>query len=283
MGHEQMNKQKFLFIISLQEKQSEMLKGKEECLNELYDICDNDEQRTLVKHLIIDFSEMNDDIYNLCLMDMKNAIINKGYPLEDCLVIAMAHDHMPDSSEEVLQDIKLHLCMKGFPSRNFCNRIDHCMKREYKNIHHFFVVDDFIGSGTTVMNRKKFLEKQINDREYTLHFVVVAGMVSAINKLNKLGIDVYCSYQMSKGISSKYQSTDVGHRLQLMADLEAKLAPKINNTLLSTHHFGYKQSEALFCRRNKNIPNNVFPLFWWKKDANDINRQTLYTRIQDGY
>lgn len=276
---------RFIFISNLLKCQLEMLRNREDSLTELYDICENKDQLELVKELITDFSEMNDEVYNLCLLEMANVIIGKGFSLDECFVVAMAHDHTPDSSQNVLQDLKLHLGMKGFPSKNYCNRIDRSWKKDFLHIRHFFVVDDFVGSGSTVLNRKKEFERRMNEmhRPFTLHFVTVAGMKFAIDYLCQQGVDLFCCYPLLKGISEKYPTGEVEHKLAIMGQLEAKLASKVNSTSLSDYHLGYKESESLFCRRNRNIPNNVFPLFWWKGYADGIKRNTLYTRVQDGY
>ena len=44
-----------------------------------------------------------------------------------------------------------------------------------------------------------------------------------------------------------------------------------------------RESEALFCRKSKNVPNNVFPIFWWKRYADNSDRKTLFIRSQSGY
>ena len=284
-------KAKHIFIFDLVQRQQDLfsnasnadMQKRQRSIEEMYDLCDNDEQRSLVKDMIMDFSEMNDDVYNLCLLDMVDAIINKGYPLEECLVIAMAHDHSADSSQAVLHDIKTYLCANNFPNRNYCNRIDHCLKARYKNIHHYFIIDDFVGSGSTVLSRNAELTEKLAEKQYTVHFVVVAGMQYAINMLKAKGIDIHCSYLMKKGISEKYDIAIVPHKLQVMTDLEKKFAATIKQTELSDHHLGYKQSEALFCRKYRNIPNNVFPLFWWKRYSDNTFRETMFNRVQDGY
>lgn len=272
------------FVFDLLTRQLDMLKDKTDCLEELFDLCDNEEQRVLVKNLLIDFSEMNEEVFNLCLLDMRDAIINKGFPLEDCLVVAMAHGHLADSSQDVLHSIELHLGMKGFPISNFCNRFDHCWGKKFKDkYHHYFIIDDFVGSGSTVLNRKIEFEKLMKDKECTLHFVVAAGMEYAIENLRKQGIDIHCSYTMKKGISEKYADGLIQRKLQVMSDLESKLAITIDETQLADHHLGYGQAESLFCRRHKNIPNNAFPLFWWKQYADNTARSPLFTRMQEGY
>lgn len=278
-----MNKRKFRFISDLISCQKEMLGGKSKALEELYDLCDNEEKESLVKQLLVDFTEMNDDIYSLCLDDMSKYIVNKGFPLAECMVVAMCHDHLADSSQEVLQDIKLPLELKKFPNKNYCNRADKCFRKSDKAVKHFFIVDDFVGSGHTVNSRIKSLSEKANGREYTLHFVIVAGMEHAVKMLKDNGVDIYCSYTVKRGITDRYSNDQVDGKLALMDDLESHLAERINQTDLALYHFGYRQSEAIFTRRNKNVPNNVFPLFWWKCDNRDNPRTTLFHRVQNGY
>lgn len=54
-----MDKRKFRFISDLISCQKEMFSGKSKALEELYDLCDNEEKESLVKQLLVDFTEMN--------------------------------------------------------------------------------------------------------------------------------------------------------------------------------------------------------------------------------
>ena len=65
-----MDKEKFSFISDLIKSQKELLLEKDDILSELYDLCDDEEQRNLVKQLLINFSLMDEDVYNLCLLEM---------------------------------------------------------------------------------------------------------------------------------------------------------------------------------------------------------------------
>ena len=147
-----MDKRKFRFISDLISCQKKMFSWKSKVLEELYDLCDNEEKKSLVKQLLVDFTEMNDHIYSLCLEDMSRYIVNKGFPLAECMVVAMCHDHLADSSQEVLQDIKLPLELKEFPNNNYCNRADQCFRKSDKALPHFYIVDDFVVSGHTVLS-----------------------------------------------------------------------------------------------------------------------------------
>lgn len=273
-----------MFATDLISQRTDMLRGKENSLYNLYDVCVSTEQRDLVRQLILDFNEMTADVFNLCLIEMSKHILSYGYPMDECMVAAMAHDHMPDSSQGVLSSIKVSLELQGFPTKNYCNRADHCKKNiKGTNISHFFVVDDFVGSGTTIIARKKTFDEKFQGVPYTLSFVIGAGMSEAIDSLKAQGIDIYCAYIMDKGISAHGTQAEINHKLGLMTDIESRLAATINRTDLNDYHLGYKQTEALFCRKFENCPNNVFPLFWWKEDLQNNQRDTLFVRVQDGY
>ena len=116
-----------------------------------------------------------------------------------------------------------------------------------------------------------------------MHFVIAAGMEHAINMLKENGVDIYCSYTVNRGVTDRYAVGQVEGKLALMAELESHLAERVNQTELAQYHFGYRQSEAIFTRKNRNVPNNVFPLFWWKCDNRGNSRYTLYNRVQEGY
>ena len=98
-----MDKRKFRFISDLISCQKSMFSGKSKALEELYDLCDNEEKESLVKQLLVDFTEMNDDIYSLCLYDMSRYIVNKGFPLAECMVVAMC------PKKSILTNAKVHV------------------------------------------------------------------------------------------------------------------------------------------------------------------------------
>lgn len=54
-----MDKQKFCFISDLISCQKSMFSGNTKALEELYDLCENEEKESLVKQLLVDFTEMN--------------------------------------------------------------------------------------------------------------------------------------------------------------------------------------------------------------------------------
>ena len=45
---------------------------------------------------------------------------------------------------------------------------------------------------------------------------------------------------------------------------EAHLKPKIGKMKLKNYFLGYGESEALYFSEEYRVPNNVFPIFWWR-------------------
>ena len=63
-----------------------------------------------------------------------------------------------------------------------------------------------------------------------------------------------------------------------MKNLEIRLlADKISDNNMPS--LGYGEIEALYKRENGNTPNNVFPIFWWPRDKNELKRSTIMTRV----
>lgn len=269
-------------ILTLQQKQKAMLQKKLKEVQELFSICPDNQTLRLVYDLILNFTEMDDEAYSLALNDISSYIINGNFKDKEIGILAMSDTKDPDSSQEVVQNLKLTLGIAKHLDIEIRNSFRY--RKEFINgKKQIIIVDDFIGSGKTCRSRYKAL---INDFKYqgNILFCFVAGMKDAIDSLKSEGINIYCPYIMEKGISGFYKRQDEKTaRISQMKCLEKQLAPQINATLLSEHSFGYGGSEALFCRRNKNIPNNTFPLFWWKEYANGDKRNTLYTRVQNGY
>ena len=76
--NEKLTRNAYNWIFSLSRKQTAMLKDKDVALAELYDLCDNDIQRNLIKDLIVRFHCFDEEIYNLALMQIVEHISKLG-------------------------------------------------------------------------------------------------------------------------------------------------------------------------------------------------------------
>ncbi len=284
----QYSKKQFAWMLSLQEKQTSMLKGKDCVLDELYNLCDNDEQRDLIKDLLIRFNCFTEEVYNLALIEISNYIKNLGYDLNKTALVAFCHDHSADSSQEMLQALKVKFgydydsTIDSNSSITTINRFGKIIKYYQSGIRHFIAIDEFTGSGQTIINcHNEFLRAKLSGA--TINYCLVAGMETAIQNAINHGADLYVAYRMKKGISDYYSGEQLIKQKKAMQILEDKLAERINTLELGKHHMGFNQSESLYSKLYGNIPNNVFPIMWWKAYKNGLSRKTLFNRVQDGY
>lgn len=272
------------FVTDLATRQKFMLSGKQDQLREIYHLCDSDAQRDLIYRLLVDFYLMDDSVYNMCILSIADTIMQTGIQETDIVIMAMCSDHQLDSSQEVAKDIVFALGMKGWTRVQSCNRVDRFMKYYQQGYRHFFVVDDFIGSGHTLSIRSSNFMNQLKSNPYDLQFFFVAGMEDAINTCIANGERVFCTFKMKKAISHlNLDDKQKSLYATAMNELESKLSETVNSTQLVDYKFGYRASESIFCRHNKNIPNNVFPIFWWKAYKDKSFRETMFTRLQNGY
>ncbi len=275
------NRQEFDWVLSLLTKQKKMLRGHDQALVELYRICDNNFQRILLKDLIVRFNCFDDEVYNMALLDLSSHISSLGYKLDQTALVAVCHDSLADSSQAVLNDLKVYV-QRDYGSVKFINRFDKISKYYNTGIRHFIAVDEFCGTGQTLCNRyKNFINYHLNNA--TIDFCVIAGMKTAEKRCIEQGLNLYMIYSMERGISDNYTGDSLLRSISEMQSIELKLAEKINETELSGYYFGYGRSESLYTRLDRNVPNNVFPVFWWKKNRDNTNRVPILDRVQDGY
>jgi hypothetical protein len=144
-------------------------------------------------------------------------------------------------------------------------------------------VDEFVGSGKTVISRMEYFVKNIQVK-CDVRFCFLAGMAQGINRIRNLGFDVFCPLILNRGISDTAISNGLFAKIDLMNELEAKLAPVISNKKLSEYSFGYAKAEALYSLegRSMNTPNSVFPIFWWPTLVDGQARKTLLRRSEKG-
>ena len=88
---------------------------------------------------------------------------------------------------------------------------------------------------------------------------------------------------MHKGISGRYRKEELLKRIWSMRYLESQLGSESGETKLKDNSWGYGHAEALYCRQFGNIPNSVFPIFWWNKNIDGSERKSVFTRVQHGY
>lgn len=258
---------------------------KEKALNDLLDRCETDDKYQLIDELIGQFYLIEHDIYGLILTDLAKHIVARGFPANETALLALAHDSRPDSSETVIRDLYIPLFNENYPdlhqleTRNKFGKLHELYKVGKR---HFFVVDEFLGSGKTAKNAyKDFLKETRGDA--TLEFIYVAGMKEGFENLKSAGANFYCPWIMEKAISDHYSTDEIQNKKDIMLSIETTLAPEINQVKLSDNSMGYGDAQAVYCMRNSNIPNSTFPVFWWYKDVLGKDISTIFFRMQNGF
>lgn len=250
--------------------------------------CRDEDDYALISEM---FCQMNDNVvdnvktYEL-LYEMSMAIIKNEIAGEHTAMCVMRtkNDPDPDSSQAIINELKMALTMAGGFEHTYSavcfEDIEWLYKK--KGYRHFIVVDDFIGSGKTVNVRYQYFQNRHLEGA-TMSFYFLAGMAKGLSYCKNRKIPVHCCKVMHKGIHSHNQGKKLLKRIWSMRYMESLLGEESGTAKLKDNSFGYGQAEALYCKQFGNIPNSVFPIFWWNKNRDGSKRQSVFTRVQDGY
>lgn len=254
-------------------------------LDELVAICDTDEKYSLVDELLSRFYYMDDDDYQIRIGQIANHIISMKYEPNKTVIMAMAHDHEVDGSQDVLYALQVALELRGYSGFSTAARMDQKVEEKHynKGIRNYVIVDDFIGTGRTALKRFRSFVDKLNKDDIHVSFCIVSGMRFGVDYCHRNRMPLYCPVQLNKGLSEVYNGFELSEKIYTMKMLEMNLARGIGELMLDTYTMGWGKAEALFYREGRNVPNNVYPIFWWKMYRDGRMRHTLFHRRQHGY
>ena len=234
----------------------------------LFEDCKVIAQKELVSFLLekmyyIDASEYRESIKTISEVIIDSRLQN------NTIIYASAYDRKPDSSQELVYKLKVHLAELGWRKPNIYSQINKL--KDINEGNHIFIVDEFIGTGQTMYSRFTEVQRMLKDKKFlecTITIISVTGTQEGVKYLKEQDIDIQVFNELPKGISDNYK--DKEKYLDIMRDLETvNLAPISEDEVLPS--LGYGGSEALYKREDGNTPNNVFPIFWWPKDINEFD------------
>ena len=278
-----LKKEDFNRVYGLYPKQP-WLCDKESNLIELIELCDTIEHKDLIIDLLSEFKYLDQKVLNSFLNYLSDCIINDSGFQEDTTIIAsITADDIADSSQKVLDYIKVPLFKMGWSNVTTVNRFNGIPKYILKGKTQIILIDEFIGSGKTILHRLRGTHGWPKEK-FEIKFCFLAGMEYAIKNIEDQGYEVFCPLLLKKGISERYEEPIATNVIARMKELEDKLAPQINIHSLSTFSLGYNDTQALYSLESclGNTPNSVFPIFWWPRYSNDNSRNTLLTRVEQG-
>lgn len=257
------------------------LQDESEALIELWNICDHESERNLIQDLLNNFVFINSRELKKIGNQVADHIINKwNLDNKKTYIVAISENQEADGSQMFLQSIKDKFSEHDkWKESNFINSLPIAANNSRDN-YRLILLDDFIGTGNTVERKILWLRNKLVERgivNVEIYLVAIAMMKFSIKKLNDLKIIHYSPLILKKGISERLKGKDKSDAVKKMKNMEKKLGSKWNGQFLPS--FGYQKSESLYAIEPYNIPNNVFPLFWWPKYKDYSNRKTIFKRL----
>ncbi len=233
-------------------------------------------QKKLILYLIHKFlyvdSKKADDY---CEMIAHQITKEWGLQAINTTITAACDNSKPDGSQLMVQKLK-----NRFPFHwrefDFSNSLPEALYK-LNNNDNLVICDDFVGTGLTIDRKTGYALKVIQERGLVnVHIYVVSFAAMQFSK-TAITYPFYSCEWLLRGISETLTGNDLIIATKIMEKMEDMLKPNIGFQRLPK--FGYRRSESLYNYENDNIPNNVFPIFWWKKYKNNKFRIPMFKKI----
>ncbi|WP_407298979.1 phosphoribosyltransferase-like protein [Morganella morganii] len=277
-----MRRDVFRILFELTHKQPWLMNKQDILEHLLYDECNDDETRELLIELINRFEYLDTDRYQELMRLITLEIVTEPELHEkSTLIAAMSIGSGVDSGQAIIYSLKVLLQEQQWTGHLAINDAMQACKTFNKNaqLHDIILVDEFVGSGQTVLGRVKAIKEQFKNSKidsFTIRVKVLAATMSGILNVRSQGIDITSQIIIKKGISDFYPEEESLRKIDLMVNIEEILSKEYNERALPS--LGYGQAEALYYRKDTNLPNSVFPIFWWSEYKNKKKRNTLLIR-----
>ncbi|MCK5632932.1 hypothetical protein KAH94_04235 [bacterium] len=283
---DKMNPEDFIKLYKLTKKQN-WLEDIYGALIELWNLCGHDNEQNLIYELLWRFSCLDlKKINNYCKDISKHVCDEWSINSESTKIVALCDEERPDGSQFFIQILKNKFADRNnWTEINFENNLTSIGKASYqlKNGQNLILIDDFIGTGNTVKRKIKWLKSKIKEKnkyDIKIFLVSLACMRDALYIIKSLKIKFFAPVILKKGISDYYKGEILKNNIGNMKNLESKLHPIYKNGRLLDFNFGYGKAESLFAIEGINVPNNVFPIFWWPLLIEERERNTILKRIR---
>lgn len=250
--------------------------------NLLFDECKSLPQRKLVISLLERFKYLDDEgVAEALTWFIEEIVTDPDLTSDITQIVSMTFDSDSDSGQYILQLLKPKFSEHGWSDHLLVNRCDHSLKRFKKaNCLHkkIVLIDEFIGSGRTVIGRVEHLKRNYNEfDDIDIRVVTIAASTVGLNAIREAGIKVSYFVRVPQAITEYYDDENKrNENLIFMSELEDGLSQDYKGNVLP--RFGYGNTESLFAMERGNTPNSVFPLFWWPEKFNGSSRPRLLIR-----
>lgn len=277
-----MKREDFRTILELSILQPWIVDRSERLDHLLFNDCITSDKQNLIIELIKKFVYLSNAEFISCLKTLSEDIATEPILKDtDTQIVAMAADSSSDSSHLILYQLKIYFEELGWQNHKLVSTHGKAYGTYKKSPQHknLVLIDEFVGSGNTVIGRVAQIQRQFKDAGITDYSIKVKVIISTeIGLLNaqKAGIEIEAQIILKKGITDSFPHHDVKDKIKLMLELESLLSDQYNDNDMPS--LGYGSTESLYLRDEGNTPNSVFPIFWWPFYKDYSKRITLLTR-----
>lgn len=276
--NDKINNEDFSRLLNLHLKHT-WLENVNKAVFELWCLTENENQKKLIEKLMSNFLHV--DSYKLSKYgEIIAQTIENNWNLkaDNTFLVAVCDEKEPDGSQMLIQSLK-NKFSENWRGKNFYNSIV-VGANEIKSDSNIILIDDFIGTGSTISRKVQYLRKTFTKRSisnYCVRIISIAAMEFSKENLKLLDVEYFSCEWLKKGINEHIPINERDIYIEAMEGLEDKLLENYGQRILPK--FGYKRSESLFDIEAYNVPNNVFPIFWWPYLKNSEKRKTILSRI----
>ena len=246
----------------------------------LYEECKCTSSREMLLKIIDNFSYMTRQEYSEKLGLLAEEIMGEDGYGDEAQIVAMAADSGPDSSQEIMYNLKYIFTQKGWLSFSGVSAFGAAYKNYKKTGRkRLYIVDDFVGSGQTVISRYEELCRVFTNGEvdgFSIFFKVLVSTEHGLNAVRDAGITISAQTVIKKAIDGYFSDEIATEYRSLMSDLELGLSQKYEGIAMPS--LGYNGAQAAYCREAANTPNSVLPVFWWPFNNKEEIRPTMLHR-----
>lgn len=276
-----MKKEQFNFMLDIIRNQPWLSDKTEELKHILYSDCSCDTSRKLVSEIVNRFLYVSREENYRLLNNMAQEIISEYSTREaSTLISALGVGSGTDSSQQVAYALKPILEQKKWRHHKAVSNSSTAYRKGKDTGHNqIILVDEFVGSGQTVITQVKTIRAQFESAkvtDYNISVKVLASTEIGLKKVRDAGIPITAQSLVKKGIDDYYPMQEASSNRDLMRSIEDNLSTEYQGRKMPS--LGYNDAQATYCRQDGNTPNSVFPIFWWAFDKYDQDRCVLMIR-----
>ncbi|WP_122218330.1 phosphoribosyltransferase-like protein [Pseudomonas syringae group genomosp. 7] len=273
-------KENFNTILNLIARQPWIGDKTSELSHMLYEECKCASSREMLIKILDNFSYLSAQDYSEKLNTLAEEVMSEDGYEDNAQIVAMAADSGPDSSQELLYNLKYIFAKKEWHSFCGVNTFGAALKNYKKTGRKkIYVIDDFVGSGQTVIGRHKALTSVFRNAEvedFSISFKVLVSTLHGIEAVRATGIEISAQLIIKKAIDGFFSEEVAADYRSLMDALESGLSQ--SHEEIELPKLGYNGAQAAYCREAANTPNSVFPIFWWPFYIDSKKRKTMLHR-----